>query len=109
MNERRKSERFAIDYPIIYVASNSDGHIETQGIGLALDISRDGMMLESNEPVDGTDVAVHASFNNGDTMKVNGFLVYSMPYSDGKYRSGIRFCGEPGNVSSFVSKIRIHS
>jgi len=102
MNERRKSERIEINYPIIYVVSDSNGQIETQGIGFALDISTDGMMFESNEPVDATTLSIHASYNDGRTLKVDAFLIYSMPHADGKYRSGIRFSGASDQISNFV-------
>lgn len=105
MNERRKSERIAISYPVIYVANDANGQIETQGIGFALDISMDGMMFESNEPVEAIQLSIHASYNDGDTLKVDAFLVYSMPHADGKYRSGIRFSGAPDQISNFVKTL----
>lgn len=105
MNERRKSDRIAINYPVIYVASNSNGQIETQGIGLALDISMDGLMFESNEPVEGTLLSIHASYNDGAAMKVDGVLVYSMPHTDGKYRSGIRFSSAPDQILNFFKQM----
>ena len=103
MNERRKSDRIAISYPVIYVVNDAKGQIETQGIGFALDVSMDGMMFESNEPVEATTLSIHASYNDGDTLKVDAFLVYSMPHADGKYRSGIRFSGAPDQISNFVN------
>ena len=105
MNERRKNNRIPINHPIIYVASNPNGQVETQGIGLALDISKDGMMFESNEPIEATELSIHASHNKGEAMKVEAFLVYSMPHSDGKYRSGIRFDGSPDQIAYFVAEM----
>jgi hypothetical protein len=105
MNERREYDRIAINFPVIYVASDSNGQIETQGLGLALDISMDGMMFESNEPVDATTLSIHASYSDGKTIKINAFLVYSMPYADGRYRSGIRFSGTMDEISNFVTAI----
>lgn len=101
MNERRKNHRISINHPIFYTAKNLDGKVEEQGIGLALDISLDGMMFESNDPVDAINISIHASINKKDNITVKGLLVYSMPYADGKFRSAIRFHGEPDQVSSF--------
>jgi hypothetical protein len=106
MNERRKSERAAINRPIIYMVTDSNGQADTQGIGLALDISDDGMMFESTEPIEAAMLSIQASINSGGTMTVEGFLVYTMPYSDGKYRSGLRFNGPPDQISSFVAEMR---
>lgn len=105
MNERRKADRLPISQPIIYVISNSRGQIETQGIGLALDISEDGMMFESSEPIDAAELAIHTSCDDGVTMKIEGFLIYSMPHAEGKYRSGIRFSDDPDRVSGFVAEL----
>lgn len=106
MNERRKNHRISINHPIFYTGKNLQGKVEEQGIGLALDISLDGMMFESNDPVDATNISIHASINNKDNITVEGLLVYSMPCADGKYRSAIRFNGEPDRVSSFFNQMR---
>ena len=108
MNERRKTDRVAIRHPVIYVVSDSNGQIETQGIGLALDVSEDGMMFESNESIDAAQLAIHASCSDGGTLKVEGFLVYSMPHTDGKYRSGVRLQGAAEHVAHFVRELRKH-
>lgn len=103
--ERRKNQRISINHPIYYTGKNSKGKVEEQGVGLALDISADGMMLESPEPIDATDISIHASINKAVTIKVEGLLVYSMPHAEGKYRSGIRFKGDPDQVASFVNQM----
>ena len=105
MKERRKIHRISINLPIFYTGKNSNGKVEEQGIGLALDISVDGMMFESNEPIDATNISIRASINKGNSVKVEGLLIYSMPYADGKYRSAIRFNEEPDQVSSFFNQM----
>jgi hypothetical protein len=90
------------------MASDSSGEVEAQGIGEALDISKDGMMIESDEPIEATKLFIHASRNNGGSIKVEGFLVYSMPYSNGKYRSGLRFTGPSEQVTSFLTELENH-
>jgi hypothetical protein len=105
MNERRKTDRLAISHPIIYAACDSKGQIETQGIGLALDISEDGMMFESSEPIEAAKLAIHSSCGDGGTLSVEGYLIYSMPCADGKYRSGVRFKGPAEHVAQFVGEL----
>lgn len=106
MNERRKNDRIPIQHPIIYGVANSKGQVDVQGIGMALDVNSDGMMFASDDPVDASTVAIHASDQNGKKMKIDGFLVYSMPHADGKYRSGVRFDENAANVSQFVAALR---
>lgn len=103
--ERRKNQRISINHPIYYTGKNSKGKVEEEGVGWALDISADGMMFESPEPIDATNISIRASINKVDTIKVEGLLVYSMPYAEGKYRSAIRFNGEPDQVSFFVKQM----
>ena len=105
MKERRKNNRISISHPIFYSGKNSKGKVEEQGVGLALDISVDGMMFESNEPIDATNISIRASINKRNVIEVEGLLVYSMPYAEGKYRSAIRFNGKPDQVSSFFHQM----
>jgi hypothetical protein len=105
MNDRRKNKRISISYHIIYMGLGSNGKVDTQGIGLALDISSDGMMFESDEAIDATKLSIHASSSSGTRLKVDGDLIYSMPSADGKYRSAIRFEGLPDQISLFVAEL----
>ena len=105
MQNRRKSDRISTNFPIIYVVLNSSGKVETQGMGVALDISSDGMMFESDEPIEATNLFMRASSGDGNSMKIEATLVYSMPYSNSKYRSGISFKGSSDQVSDFVDGV----
>lgn len=105
MNDRRKNRRIPINYPVLYLCINSSGNLDAQGVGLALDISIDGMMFESDEPIDATTISIQASSSKGDTIKVDGLLIYSMPHSEGRYRSAIRFQGPPDRISYFVAEL----
>ncbi len=70
-----------------------------------MDVSLDGMMFESNEPIEATKLYIRASCNDGSSVKIEGILVYSMPYSNGKYRSGISFKGASDQISDFVTEV----
>ena len=105
MQNRRKSNRISTNFPIIYVVPNLNGRVETQGLGVVLDISTDGIMFESNEPIEATNLYIRASGSDGSPMKIEGTLVYSMPYFNGKYRSGISFKGSSDQVSNFVNEV----
>jgi hypothetical protein len=105
LKERRKHRRIAINRPIFYTGKNYKGKVEEQGAGLALDISVEGMMFESNAPIDATHISIRAAIDNGDTAEVEGMLIYSMLYAEGKYRAAIRFSGEPDQVSFFFNQM----
>lgn len=105
MKERRENNRISINHPILYAGRDSIGKSKEQGVGLALDISVDGMMFESNEPIYSKNISISASINKGDTVWVEGLMVYFMPYAEGKYRTAIRFTGEPDQISSFFNQM----
>ena len=105
IKERRNNNRISINHPIFYTGKNSKRKSEEQGVGLALDISVDGMMFESNEPIYSTKISISALINKCYTVKVEGFLIYSMPYAEGKFRTAIRFTGEPDQNSSFFKQM----
>lgn len=73
--ERRKNTRIAINHPVFYVGMDSSGNVETQGMGLAMDISVEGMMFESEEPIDATMLTIHATIAGGLTIRADGLLV----------------------------------
>ena len=106
MVERRDTQRIQISCPIVYWVPNSNNEIEAQGTGLALDISIDGMMFESNEQIKATKLFIRTSSNNGGAIKVEGYIVYSIPYFNGKYRSGFRFMEPHKQVSTFVDELK---
>lgn len=106
MNERRRKDRTSVSHPVIYIINNSKGQVETQGVGLALDVSDDGMMFESDSPIEAATLSIRASCENSETLRIEAALVYSMPHFDGRYRSGIRFVGRPDDISYFVGRLK---
>ena len=94
---------------MFYVGLNSDGNIEAQGAGVAMDISTDGMMFESDDPIDVMQIVIQAASNNEEMMKVKGFLIYSMPFAEGRFRCALQFKDAPDRIARFVEALVGHA
>ena len=103
--ERRSDERKRISRPVVYAGTDGSAGNDAQGVGLALDISPSGMMLESDAPIDARNIRVRATTRGGASVEVDGVLIYSMPYSSGRYRTGLKFAGPDEQVSTFVAEL----
>jgi hypothetical protein len=105
MIEQRKVKRTTIDRPVIYIGIGAGDKIECQGIGRALDISPNGMMMESTEPVYADKLRIRFSTEAGESLEVGGQLIYSMPHSPGTYRIGLMFTGMSKRIADFIAQM----
>ena len=96
MIERRKQPRESIHCRVFFEYSDAHNIEVSQDIGLALDISEKGMLLESSRPIHATTIKVMVPVKDKDAVEVMGDVIYSIPMSDKGYRTGIIF-HEPGD------------
>jgi hypothetical protein len=104
MIERRKHPRKNIHCHVFFECSDAHGKKVSQDIGMALDISEKGMLLESNAPIHASTIKVIVPVKEKDTVEVMGNVVYSIPLPDKRYRTGIVF-HESGNNTAKLVKI----
>jgi chemotaxis protein CheY-P-specific phosphatase CheC len=105
--ERRKQPRKAIGCQVYFICISADGHESVQDIGVARDISRGGMMLETAAPINTTDVRILASTSDNQQMDILGGVIYSMEIGAGKYSTGIFFQTEPEEAAKFVEQLMV--
>ena len=105
MKERRKSDRVRIKRPVFYTGTNTDDTMDAHGAGVAMDISADGMMFESDNPIDAMKILIQAASNSGEAIKVKGFLIYSRPDAERKYRCAIKFNDAPDRIARFIDAL----
>jgi len=103
--ERRQQPRKSIGCPVYFICISADGRESVQDIGVARDISRGGMMLETATPINTTEVKILASTSDNQQMEILGGVIYSMEIGAGKYSTGIFFQTEPEEASNFVEQI----
>lgn len=106
MAEQRKHERTLINRSIVYVGMNHLGQVEVQGVGRALDLSSNGMMFETPDPIYVDKLSIRISTNKGNSLEIGAQLIYTMPNSPGVYRTGVQFTGATENIEQFVSEMR---
>ena len=105
MIEQRVHSRMQIRRSVVYIGMNHKDQVEVQGVGLALDLSPRGMMLESSEPIHVNKLNIRSSTDEGDNLEASAQVIYSMLNSPGKYRTGIQFTGEDEKIKQFVAEM----
>ena len=96
MIERRKHPRKNIHCHVFFECSDAHGKKVSQNIGMALDISEKGMLLESGLPIHTSTIKVMVPVKDNDAVEVMGNVIYSIPMPDKRYHTGIIF-HEPGD------------
>ena len=104
MIERRKHSRANIHCRVFFEYSDAHDKEVSQDIGMALDISEKGMLLESNAPIHASTIKVMVPTKEKDTVEVMGNVIYSIPMSDERYHTGIVF-HEPGDNTARLVKL----
>ena len=104
MIERRKHPRVNIHCRVFFECRDAHDKEVSQDIGMALDVSEKGMLLESNAPIHASTIKVIVPVKEKDAVEVMGNVIYSIPMSDEQYRTGIVF-HESGNNAAKLVKI----
>jgi hypothetical protein len=93
--ERRKHSRVKINYPISYGCTDKKGCIVQQNMGVALNISQSGILIETADSVFSVDL-------NKDIIEIKGKVAYCKKNKSKKYRVGISFEGTHAQNIRFV-------
>lgn len=91
MIERRKHSRTTIHWRVIFECTDAHDQEASQDMGVALDISEKGMLLETSAPIQTSTIKVMLPFKEKEVMEVMGDIIYSIPMPDNRYRTGIVF------------------
>ena len=104
MIERRKHPRENIHCRVFFEYRDAHDKEASQDIGLALDISEKGMLLESSLPIHASSIKVIVPVKDKNAFEVMGTVVYSIPISANRYHTGIVFL-EPGDDMARLVKL----
>lgn len=105
MIERRKHSRIAIHCHVIFECIDVHGQAASQEMGVALDISEKGMLLETSVPIHASTIKVMVPVKEKDTVELIGNIIYSIPMSDNRYRTGIIFHEQKDNMARLVDTL----
>lgn len=100
--EKRKDQRIKTQNLISYFALDESGKMTSQGLGVAMDISKGGILLQTADAIESGLIALAATDREKNLIKVKGRLAYSKKSSIGTYLSGIKFIGMEKQVTKFI-------
>ena len=100
--ERRKHPRVKTSNLISYHSFDETGKLISHGLGVALDISKGGILLETPCFVESGPIVLTAIDWEKNIVEVKGKLIYSAKQATEMYRCGIEFVGLDKQVSDFI-------
>ena len=101
-SERRKHPRVKIYYPISYVCTNENGSIVQQNMGVVLNISQGGILIETADSIFSKYILLTSVDLNGNVVEVKGKVAYCKRNESTKYRVGVSFDGTHAQNIRFV-------
>jgi c-di-GMP-binding flagellar brake protein YcgR len=107
--EKRKYPRVKIANTISYVGSDENGTVIEQCMGVIIDISQNGLLIESLQEVESKNLSLMASTQKNNLIKIKGEVVNSRKDESGKFKTGILLQGTHEENVRFVKElIRAH-
>jgi len=103
--DRRKFPRVKIFNPISYDCVDKDGNLLDQSMGLALDISQNGILLETAHRLESKNIYLLFVDVDNELTRITARVVFSVKKKDGKFKTGINFQGEHEENIQFAKKI----
>jgi predicted Zn finger-like uncharacterized protein len=100
--DQRKNPRVKTNNLVSYFSLDGTGKLISHGIGIALDISKGGILLETPFAIE-SGLIVLATLDRKNTLiEVNGKLVYFIKKPLEMYLSGIEFIDTDKRVAEFI-------
>ena len=104
-SERRKYPRVKVYYPISYVGMNENGRIVQESMGVALDISQGGILIETAVGVFSKYIKLISTDYNNNIIEIKGKVAYCKRTQSEKYRTGISYAGSHAQNINFAKKL----
>ena len=101
----RKHTRIKTQNLISYFAFNKRHKLISHGLGIALDISKGGILLETPCTIESSYLLLTGIDKLKNIIEVQGRLIYSKKASRGTYLCGIEFIGNEARVKDFITKL----
>ena len=103
--DRRKFPRVKIFNPIAYDCVDKDGILLDQNMGIALDISQNGILLETAKKIESKNIFLLFVDLEDKLIKIIGRVIFSVKKKDGKFKTGINFNSSHEENIQFAKKI----
>lgn len=103
--KRRKHPRVKTQNLISYFSFDRNLNLVSHGLGIALDISKGGILLETPYLIKSGLLMLTATDKLKKLIEVKGRLIYSKKEPNGTYLCGIEFIGNEERVKDFITKL----
>jgi len=103
--KRRIHPRVKTQNLISYFSFNKNHKLTSHGLGIALDVSKGGILLETPYSIESGFLVLTATDKMKKIMEVKGRLIYSKKASNGTYLCGIEFIGKAERVKDFITNL----
>jgi hypothetical protein len=104
-SDRRKFARVDVYSSISFVCVDEHGNIIDQHMGVAVNISQTGLLLETNYQLETNSISLMVVDLDNNLAEIEGQIMYSRPDGSGKYENGIHFRGSHSEKIEFAQKL----
>ena len=110
MNDKRKNPRINIQVLASLDCYDEDGELFDQKLGVILDVSLSGMLIETDDILKANYVEIVFVNHKNKLMSIVGSIVYSRKSENGKAKTGFCFHGtDSENIKIATNLIRTHN
>jgi hypothetical protein len=107
MDNKRKSPRTSVYVLASYDCYNDDGELFAQKLGVILDVSMGGMLIETDDIIEANHVKIVFINHENKVLSTVGSVVHSRKADDGKVKTGLCFHGsDTENIKIVTNLIR---
>jgi PilZ domain-containing protein len=105
MIERRQHARTTIQCHVMFESGDAHQKTTTQDVGLVINISDKGLLLESGRPIYAATVRVIVPTQGKKPIRITGDVVYSIPMPPERYHTGIVFHSSEEDSAKWVEQL----
>ena len=102
---KRQSSRVDLASPISYMCIDSSGQQFSQNMGVARNVSREGMHIETFSAIDTDYLMLAFTDQDRNIVEIKGEVIYSRANNSGMYNTGVRFSGRKEENISFIKEL----
>lgn len=103
--EKRKHPRIDIHNLLSYRCMDGNGNQTREGRGKSVNISRGGILIETQDPFKWQDVLLLSIDIEDESVSTKGKVVYCHAANFGKFRTGIQFLETNEKIVLFVDRL----
>ena len=103
--DRRKYQRVEVYSSISYVCIDVDGNLIDQNMGVALNLSPSGILLETGQPIESNFILLMFVDLEENLVEIGGEVAYRSQNESGMYNNGIQFMGNYKEKIEFAERL----